>query len=613
MKYKLVCVGCQKIISEKQSVTRCPSCGEALDVVSDFAELKKRVAKDFDRTAPISGSKYASFYPLQNSSQLVSLGEGNTPLIRLKKIGKRLKLKNLYVKNEGQNPTGVFKDRGSLVEITKAKELGAKAIVCASTGNMAASVSAYAAVAGLPCYVLIPEGTPLGKLAQALSYGARVLQVRGTYGDCCRLSEEMAAKYKFYLAGDYAFRGEGQKSLAFEVCEQLGWTAPAVVIVPVGCGTNIAAIWQGFVEFQKLGFIKSLPRMVAAQPEGCSTIVAAFAKHKKKAPLVANPQTICSAVGIGTPQDDIKALRALKQSRGTAITVPDSTVVTANRALGADEAIFTEPSGALPLAAVAKLQKAKFIQPTDTVVLVATGAGLKDPENALAAYPAPPSVEPVGSEIDRFLKYKLYEVQAAGFAEKEKQLFAKVPTAAKLKTVIKKEFNANLKTTHLQEIQTAIKSFLAKGKSVGKADLQHLVEDALTDLTYEARVLEVLDYDLKITKAKPPKATVRLQFAGHDLAAKAHGVGPVDAVLNALRTAIQNKDKLNVRLTDYKVRIDDKGTDATTEVKMKLSNQKGQSVIASATSPDIITASIEAFEKGYNLLYWKGRSKKFDG
>lgn len=609
VKYKLICVGCSKIVSEKKSVTRCPSCGEALDVVSDFAALKQRVAKDFDRTAPLSGRKYAAFYPLKNPRKVVSLGEGGTPLIQLKKIGRQLKLKNLYVKNEGQNPTGVFKDRGSLVEVTKAKELNAKAIVCASTGNMAASVSAYAALCGLPCYVLIPEGTPLGKLAQTLSYGARVLQIRGTYGDCCRLSEEMAAKYRYYLAGDYAFRGEGQKSLAFEVCEQLGWVAPDVVIVPVGCGTNLAAIWQGFVEFKQLGFIKNLPRMIAVQPEGCSTIVAAFQKHKKQAPIVKQPQTVCSAVGIGTPLDDVKALRSLRQSHGTAVAVSDTVVVAANRSLGAEEAIFVEPSGALPLAAVVQLQKSKQIQPTDTVVLVATGAGLKDPKNALRAHPTPPSVEPISSEIDRFLKYKLYAIRASGYLEKERQLFTKVPTAARLVVVIKKEFNASLKKTHLAEVRAAIGAFLAKGKSVGKADLQHLLEDALTDLTYETRILDVLDYDLQVTKTKPPEATVWLRFAGRKCHAKAQGVGPVDAVLNALRTAIKNQDKLNIRLTDYSVRIDDKGTAATTEVKMRLHDKQGQSVIASATSPDIITASIEAFVKGYNILYWKQQSK----
>lgn len=191
-------------------------------------------------------------------------------------MAKDLGVKRLYIKNEGMNPTGVFKDRGTLVEITKAKEQGAKAICVASTGNMAGSVAAYASIANLPCYVAVPEGTPIGKMAQSLSYGARVLQIRGTYNDAASIAEQMSRRYGYYLAGDYAFRIEGQKSQAFEIVEQLDWQAPAVVIVPMGCGTNIAALWKGFKEFYELGLISSLPRMIGVQPIGCSPIVAAF-------------------------------------------------------------------------------------------------------------------------------------------------------------------------------------------------------------------------------------------------------------------------------------------------------------------------------------------------
>lgn len=607
--YKLICVACHKTTAEEQSVTRCSSCGEALDVMSEPEALAKNVAKNFDKTAPISAKKYLPFYPLKNPDQAISLGEGNTPLIRLEKLGQRLGLKNLFVKNEGQNPTGVFKDRGSLVEITKARELGAKAIVVASTGNMAASVSAYSAVAELPCYVLIPEGTPLGKLAQALSYGARVLQIRGTYGDCCTLAEQMAQKYHFYLAGDYAFRSEGQKSLAFEVVEQLNWQVPDAVIVPVGCGTNLAAIWKGFKEFKELGFTKKLPKMIAVQPENCSTIAKAFKKKLRKAPIVKQPSTICSAVGIGTPLDDWKALRSIRDSRGTAIEVPDAETATAQKELGSIEAIFTEPSGALPLASLRQLKKSKFIKPSDTIVLIASGGGLKDPKAVLAAHPTPPSVEPNLSEIDRFLKYKLYAIRSAGYREKEKILFQKIPTLGKLKTTIKREFNASLKQTHLTELRKEISAFLAKGKNIDKSDLQHLVEDALTGLTYESRIMEVLDYKLDIRQKTKPKAWVFVKFHGKEVEAEARGVGPVDAIIRALRLALRGEDKLSARLADYAVRIDDSGTDATTEVSMKLQDKTGSSVIARATSPDIISASIEAFEKGYNILYWKGRKK----
>lgn len=605
--YRLECVGCHTVVSEEESVARCPACGEALRVVYDEPAFAARVATHFDRDAPRSGKKYAPFYPLTDLTRAVSLGEGGTPLIRLQKLGAEIGVSNVYVKNEGQNPTGVFKDRGSLVEITKALELKATALAVASTGNMAASVSAYAAVAGLPCYVLIPEGTPLGKLAQSMSYGARVLQIRGTYGDCCVLAEEMAARHGQYLAGDYCFRAEGQKSLAFEVVEELGWRAPDIVIVPVGCGTNIAAIWQGFVEYHRLGFIDKLPRMVAVQPEGCSTVVAGFLQGLPKAPIVTNPKTICSAVGIGTPLDDVKALQALTASGGTAITVSELDATNAQKSLGGVEAIFTEPSGALAYAAVAPLLAAGFIEPTDTVVCVATGNGLKDPLTALAHFPTPPSVEPDVREVDRFLTHKLYAIRAAGFEDKEKHLFAETPTIPLLADVIRREFDADLKENHLEEIREAIAGFLTKGKQVAKADLQHLVENALTDLTYEERVLVVQDYSLRVTKSEPATAEVAVLFRHDRFTAKAKGVGPVDAVIAALRVALAERDALGIRLTNFAVGIDDRGTDATTEVTMELRDAAEHRVIAAATSPDIIAASIAAFEKGYNILYWKNQ------
>jgi threonine synthase len=597
----LRCVGCEKIVAAKDSVSVCPSCGEALDVEFDFAKLKKRVAVEFDKNAKISAKKYLPFFPLGKKAKIISLDEGGTPLVEISKIAK-----NLFVKNEGMNPTGVFKDRGSLVEISKALELKARAIVVASTGNMAASVAAYSALAGLPCFVLIPENTPLGKLAQAMNYGARVLSIRGTYADCCDLASQMAAKYHFYLAGDYVFRSEGQKTIAFEIVEQLGWKVPAVVVVPVGCGTNISAIWKGFVEFKKLGFTKSLPKMIAVQPSGCSTVAAAFRKKMKKAPFVAHPATICSAVGIGKPLDDTKALAAIRDSTGTAIEVADSAVVAAQKKLGESAAIFTEPSGALGLAAFLKLKK--LLKKSDKIVLIATGNGLKDPRSALDAHPIPPAVEPNLDEIDRFLKYKLYAIRSADFTERKKILFEKTPIVAELKKILRKEFAADLKDSHLREIHSAVEIFLAKGKSVAKSDLQSLIEETLADLTSAERVLRVRDYSLEIEKKKPPRAKVLVEFRGKKFRAEARGVGPVDAIISAIRAALRGKS-FEPRLTDFAVFVDANGTDATTEVRMKLEDDAQNSVVSRANSPDILTASIAAFEKGYNILFWKSEKK----
>jgi threonine synthase len=227
--YELRCISCGRTVREKESSTRCPSCRAPLDVHYDLGYIRSRLNRYSLRNSPAKALKYLDFYPLRNLDLVVSMNEGGTPLYRCTRLSERLGFRDLYIKNEGANPTGVFKDRGSLVELTKAKELGAKAVCVASTGNMAASVAAYASVAGLLCYVLVPEGTAIGKLAQALSYGARLLQVRGTYNDAARLTEEMSVRHGFYLAGDYAFRVEGQKSQAYEIIEQLDWRPPAAV------------------------------------------------------------------------------------------------------------------------------------------------------------------------------------------------------------------------------------------------------------------------------------------------------------------------------------------------------------------------------------------------
>src|SRR3972149_6776503 len=246
--YELYCIACGRRVREEESTTRCPSCRSPLDVRFDYDYIHSRLNRYSLRNSPIKAMKYLDFYPIENLNLVVSLDEGGTPLYRCRSLG----------------------------ELSKAKEHGAKAICVASTGNMAASVAAYASIAMLPCYVLVPEGTAIGKMAQALSYGARLLQIRGTYSDAFRLTEEMSERYHFYLAGDYAFRVEGQKSQAFEIIEQLDWQVPAVVIVPMGFGTNIAALWKGFKEFYDMGLTDRLPRLIGVQPEGCSPIVAAF-------------------------------------------------------------------------------------------------------------------------------------------------------------------------------------------------------------------------------------------------------------------------------------------------------------------------------------------------
>ncbi|MBI2453215.1 threonine synthase [Candidatus Peregrinibacteria bacterium] len=603
--YTLVCLNCGKSFEENQTTTRCLKCAGPLDVKYDKLYIKSRLNQYSLEKSPICGLKYLDFYPIRDLSHVVSLKEGNTPLQHAKILGKKMGLKKLYVKNEGHNPTGVFKDRGSLVELTKALELKATAICCASTGNMAASVSAYASVAGLPCYVFVPEGTPIGKLAQTLSYGARILQVRGTYADCVKLSEEAAKKHHFYLAGDYVFRGEGQKSLAYEVIEQLLWNVPDYVIVPMGCGTNISAIWKGFKEFYEFGFIKRLPKMIGVQPQNVPTIVEAFRKKKKEAIKVKRPQTVASAVGIGEPQDDIKALQSLHESKGYAYCASEEEILEAQQELSRSEALFVEPSSAIPIAVLRKLLKEGVIKKDSTVICVATGNGLKDPKSAVSILPDPPVIEPENEEVERYIKFKLYSIRASRVQAKEKELWTKMPKETEIKNIIKKEFNLSLDDDYLTSVLQEIRSFFEKTPKMKKADLQYILENSLKQVTIKSKILEIIDFEVTDSKHSRPKAMVKIKFSNDIIEEKAEGDGPVDAIINAIKKAIKSKDKLKCVLTDYSVEIDTAGTDAVVEVRMGLKDIKNNQVTGMATSPDVIVASINAFEKGYNILYQK--------
>lgn len=377
--YRLFCTHCKEEVTEEHSHTRCPRCVAALDIEYDM----EGVAKDKPH-----------LYPLQNADNVVSLKEGKTPLYEVEAMRELYGLSNLYVKNEGANPTGVFKDRGSFVEVTKAKDLGAKYLVVASSGNMAASCSAYAAKAGIPICVFVPERVPLGKLAQMISYGARVIKIRGSYNDCVKLVHDLAPKFDMYVLGDYVFRREGQKGLAYELVDDLPQGAPDVVIVPTGAGTHISALWRGFQEYHRLGLIDSLPRMVAVQPQGAGVIVDAFEKKKEVYKEWHETQTLCSAVDVEDPNDGVLALRALYDSEGMAIGLPDAPAMEAQYVLASKEGIFIEHSSALALAALAPLKTLGFLSENDTVVAIATGNGLKDPIIPFTYLPEITSFEP---------------------------------------------------------------------------------------------------------------------------------------------------------------------------------------------------------------------------
>lgn len=605
--YHLKCYHCSRHHEERESVTECIKCGGPLETYYDYEEIERRLNFHSLKTAPISAMKYVAFYPIDNFKTIVTLEEGGTPLTHAQNLGKKLGLKNLYIKNEGLNPTGVFKDRGTMVEVTKAKELGAKAICLASTGNMAASVAAYASAAKIPCYVLVPEGTPIGKLAQTLTFGARVIQIRSDYSRCAQLASEMAKKFDYYLAGDYTFRTEGQKSQGYEIIEQLFWKSPDYIVCSVGNGTNLHAIYKGIKEFHMLGLIDKLPKIIVAQTTGCNPLVQAYQKKKKDFIKVEKPNTVASAMAVGQPSDARKILEDVYESGGSCEEVTDEYLLKAQQELAREEGIFSEPSGALSYAVAKKLAEEGFFKPEEVIVVSACGNGLKDPKSPLKILPEPATLEPEFSEIERFIDQKLYAIRESGSEEKTKLLFSAKPTSSEIKKALQEEFDIRVKAEIIDSISDRVQNFMEKGKQIRKADLQYIIEEVLDEFSLQKKVLEVLDFSIHTSLHKKAEAEITAQAFGKKVTFKHSGVGPVDAAISAIREGLNSQDILQVRLIDYEVEIDSKGVDATVEVKMTLIDRNGNKVVSRTTSPDVIVASIRAFEKGFNILYSKSK------
>ncbi|MGY1745426.1 threonine synthase [Blastococcus sp. SYSU D00695] len=327
---------------------------------------------------------YRSRLPVTETTPVVTLQEGATPLVPAVELSRRTGC-DVYLKVEGANPTGSFKDRGMTMAITKAKEEGAQAVICASTGNTSASAAAYAARAGMVCAVLVPQGKiALGKLAQALVHGAKLLQVDGNFDDCLALASKLAIDYPVSLVNSVnQYRIEGQKTASFEVVDVLG-DAPDVHCLPVGNAGNITAYWQGYREYAADGTATRTPRMWGFQAAGSAPIV--------DGAVVEHPQTIATAIRIGNPASWTKALAARDESGGRIDAVTDREILAAYRLLARTEAVFVEPASAASVAGLLKTAEAGELEPGQRVVCTVTGNGLKDPEWAISGAPAPVTV-----------------------------------------------------------------------------------------------------------------------------------------------------------------------------------------------------------------------------
>ncbi len=318
---------------------------------------------------------YKAWLPVSESTPIITLKEGATPLLEAKAVSKRVGRNiKVFLKYDGLNPTGSFKDRGMTMAISKAKEAGCKAVICASTGNTSASAAAYARRGGMRAFVLIPDGyVAQGKLAQALIYGAEVLAIKGNFDEALEIVNEISNQYPITLVNSVnPFRLEGQKTAAFEIIDSLG-NAPDWLCIPMGNAGNISAYWMGFQEYFKAGKSNKLPKMMGFQASGSAPLV--------NNTIIKNPETIATAIRIGNPVNREKAVNAKNKSNGSFLDVTDEEIIKAYKILGSEEGIFCEPASA---ASVAGLLKTKQDIPSNSkVVCVLTGNGLKDPDCAL--------------------------------------------------------------------------------------------------------------------------------------------------------------------------------------------------------------------------------------
>ncbi|MBP2071636.1 threonine synthase [Thermoanaerobacterium butyriciformans] len=319
---------------------------------------------------------YRKYMPKIDDENIITLKEGNTPLIEATNLEKNFPGLKIYLKYEGLNPTGSFKDRGMTVAVSMAKQEGSQAVVCASTGNTSASAAAYAAKAGLKCVVLIPGGKiALGKLAQAIAYGAEVIAINGNFDDALNLVREISKKHPITVVNSInPYRLEGQKSSSFEICDTLK-KAPDYLTLPVGNAGNITAYWMGFKEYHRAGIINKLPKMIGFQAAGAAPIV--------ENRVIEHPETIATAIRIGNPASWQKAVAARDESGGLIDKVTDEEILEAYSYLAKSEGIFAEPASCAPIAGVIKKYKEGLFKEGDTVVCILTGNGLKDPDTAI--------------------------------------------------------------------------------------------------------------------------------------------------------------------------------------------------------------------------------------
>ncbi|NNN20613.1 MAG: threonine synthase [Acidimicrobiales bacterium] len=369
----------------------CEFCFGPLEVVYDYEQIASRLSRESISTGPATIWRYKELLPVDDESP-VDLGAGFTPLKRAERLGNELGLSDLWIKDDTRNPTGSFKDRVVSVALTKARQLGFKIAACASTGNLANSVAAHAARAGLESYVFIPSNLEQAKIVTTAVYGGHLVAVNGNYDDVNRLCAELASEeltWAFVNLNVRPYYAEGSKTLAFEVAEQLGWIAPDHVVVPIASGSQLTKIQKGFNELAKVGLLDGDPnvRISGAQAKGCAPVANAFAAGSDHIRPV-KPDTIAKSLAIGNPADGEYALEAVRSSGGAIESVTDDEIIEGIKLLASTEGVFAETAGGVTIACLAKLAASKVIRSDEKVVAFVTGHGLKTVE-ALAPTSGP--------------------------------------------------------------------------------------------------------------------------------------------------------------------------------------------------------------------------------
>jgi threonine synthase len=403
--YEVRCIECGQTHDPNRPAYACSSCGNLLEAAIDMDEAAELLEENEFDGRPLSVWKYREAIPVEEGAHVISLREGGTPLIHCRRLEEELGLKNLWIKFDGTNPTGSFKDRGMTVGVTKAIELGMKVVTCASTGNTSASLAAYAALADLDCVVLIPEGKiALGKLAQAMMHGAEVLAIKGNFDQALDMVMRASDDLGMYVLNSInPFRIEGQKTAAYEICDQLGGASPEVLYIPVGNGGNSSAYWKGFREYDSMDIVSGCPSIRGVQAEGAAPVAAMFETNASVLVPVESPDTVATAIRIGNPANWTKTVKALKESGGGAFAVSDDEILEAQKFMARLEGIFPEPAGAAALAGLMRDIEQEMVDRSSLIVCVSTGHGLKDPDTAIAQSVRPRVIEPTMEALSRVL------------------------------------------------------------------------------------------------------------------------------------------------------------------------------------------------------------------